>query len=103
MTALVSFIGALLGAGVPSCFVWRGQRQSGRVEWRTRLDRAIDLITAPQENVRQIGDELLADLLESDLGSDSDRDLAQRISRLSIDAVDEASRAGDTGRRRRAT
>lgn len=96
MTALVSFIGALLGAGVPSYFVWRGQRQGGRVEWRTRLDRAIDLLAAAERPARLVGRELLADLLASDLGSESDRDLARRISRLSFVEVDRPARLRDT-------
>ena len=49
-----------------------------------RLDAAIELVTADTPVERQIGDELLADLIESDLGSDEDRTLARRIARIRL-------------------
>ena len=87
----------------------RGQHQDARGEWRLRLDRAIDLVTAPSQVEQQIGDELLADLIESDLGSEEDRGLARRIARIrlgeqlgaakpGVQPVDLALLPGDNGR-----
>jgi hypothetical protein len=81
---VLSFIGALLGAGAAGWVALRGQHQDARGEWRQRLDRAIDLLTAETAVQQQIGDELLADLIESDLGSDEDRGLARRIARIRL-------------------
>jgi hypothetical protein len=81
---VLSFVGALVGAGTAGWVALRGQHQDARGEWRLRLDRAIDLVTASTDVERQIGDELLADLIESDLGSDEDRTLARRIARIRL-------------------
>ncbi len=81
---LLSFLGALLGAGAAAWVALRGQHQDARGEWRQRLDRAIDLITTGSEAGQQIGDELLADLIDSDLGSEDDRGLARRIARIRL-------------------
>ena len=86
----------------------RGQTQDARGEWRRRLDAAIELVTSDTRVERQIGDELLADLIESDLGSDEDRTLARRIARIRLGeqlgqsargaaAVDLAVLPGDNG------
>ena len=93
---VLSFVGALVGAGTAAWVALRGQHQDARGEWRLRLDRAIDLVTAPTDVERQIGDELLADLIESDLGSDEDRGLARRIARIRLG---QQLGAADTGRR----
>jgi hypothetical protein len=81
---VLSFIGALAGAGTAGWVALRGQTQDARGEWRRRLDAAIELVTAGTSVERQIGDELLADLIESDLGSDEDRTLARRIARIRL-------------------
>jgi hypothetical protein len=81
---VLSFVGALVGAGTAGWVALRGQHQDARGEWRLRLDRAIDLVTASTDVERQIGDELLADLIESDLGSEEDRGLARRIARIRL-------------------
>jgi len=81
---VLSFVGALVGAGTAGWVALRGQHQDARGEWRLRLDRAIDLVTASTDVERQIGDELLADLIESDLGSDEYRTLARRIARIRL-------------------
>jgi len=105
---VLSFVGALVGAGTAGWVALRGQHQDARGEWRLRLDRAIDLVTASTDVERQIGDELLADLIESDLGSDEDRTLARRIARIRLGeqlgqsargaaAVDLAVLPGDNG------
>ena len=106
---VLSFLGALAGAGAAAWVALRGQHQDARGEWRLRLDRAIDLVTAPSQVEQQIGDELLADLIESDLGSDEDRGLARRIARIrlgeqlgaakpGVQPVDLALLPGDNGR-----
>jgi hypothetical protein len=105
---VLSFIGALAGAGAAGWVALRGQTQDARGEWRRRLDAAIELVTAGTSVERQIGDELLADLIESDLGSDEDRALARRIARIRLGeqlherargaaAVDLAVLPGDNG------
>ena len=105
---VLSFIGALAGAGTAGWVALRGQTQDARGEWRRRLDAAIELVTAGTSVERQIGDELLADLIESDLGSDEDRALARRIARIRLGeqlherargaaAVDLAVLPGDNG------
>jgi hypothetical protein len=105
---VLSFVGGLLGAGAAGWVALRGQHQDARGEWRQRLDRAIDLVTASTDVERQIGDELLADLIESDLGSEEDRTLARRIARIRLGeqlgerergatAVDLAVLPGDNG------
>ena len=81
---VLSFVGALAGAATAAWVALRGQHQDARGEWRLRLDRAIDLVTAPTLVEQQIGDELLADLIESDLGSEEDRGLARRIARIRL-------------------
>jgi len=81
---VLSFIGGLAGAGAASWVALRGQTQDARGEWRRRLDAAIDLVTSDTRVERQIGDELLADLIESDLGSEEDRTLARRIARIRL-------------------
>ncbi len=104
----LSFIGGLAGAGAAGWVALRGQTQDARGEWRRRLDAAIELVTADSSVDRQIGDELLADLIESDLGSDEDRILARRIARIRLGeqlverargaaAVDLAVLPGDNG------
>ena len=105
---VLSFIGGLAGAGAASWVALRGQTQDARGEWRRRLDAAIELVTADTRVERQIGDELLADLIESDLGSEEDRTLARRIARIRLGeqlgnsargapAVDLAVLPGDNG------
>ena len=84
LVPLFSFLGALVGAGAAAWVALRGQRQDARGEWRLRLDRAIDLLTSDETVEQQIGDELLADLIDSDLGSQEDRALALRIARLRL-------------------
>jgi hypothetical protein len=81
---VLSFAGALVGALAAGWVALRGQHQDARGEWRQRLDRAIDLVTAHTQVEQQIGDELLADLIESDLGSEEDRGLALRIARIRL-------------------
>jgi len=106
---VLSFLGALAGAAAAAWVALRGQHQDARGEWRLRLDRAIDLVTAPSQVEQQIGDELLADLIESDLGSEEDRGLARRIARIRLGQqlgaatpgahpVDLALLPGDNGR-----
>ncbi|MBM6404329.1 hypothetical protein JQN72_08760 [Phycicoccus sp. CSK15P-2] len=108
LDALFSFVGALVGASAASWVALRGQRQDARGEWRVRLDRAIDLLTSDDDAEQQIGDELLADLIDSDLGSADDRALALRIARLRLgqqlvgnadepEEVDLALSPGDNG------
>jgi len=105
---VLSFVGALLGAGAAAWVALRSQTQDAREEWSHRLDQAIELVTASTDVERQIGDELLADLIESDLGSDQDRTLARRIARIRLGqqlverqrgraAVDLAVLPGDNG------
>lgn len=84
LVPVLSFVGAVVGAGAAGWVAVRGQHQDARGEWRQRLDRAIDLVTASTRVEQQIGDELLADLIESDLGSDQDRSLARRIARIRL-------------------
>ncbi|NHA68799.1 hypothetical protein [Phycicoccus flavus] len=84
VVAVLAFAGALAGSGGAAWVALRGQRQQGRGEWRQRLDEAIALVTADDPAKQQIGDELLADLIGSDLGSDDDRDLARRIARIRL-------------------
>ncbi len=81
---VLSFAGALLGAGAPAWSSWRRRQQDGRSEWRTRLDKAVQLVTADAEAEREIGDELLSDLIASDLGNDSDRALARRVAEIRV-------------------
>ncbi len=105
---VLSFVGGLVGAGTAGWVALRGQHQDAREEWGQRLDRAIELVTASTDVERQIGDELLADLIESDLGSAKDRALARRIARIRLGqqlgsgasgaaAVDLAVLPGDNG------
>lgn len=84
LTVGLSFLGGLLGAGIPALVTMRGQRQDARAEWRQRLDLALGLITSADAEKRQIGEELLAHLLNSDLGSRADRELAWRIARIRV-------------------
>jgi hypothetical protein len=79
------FLGALAGAGLAAWVTLRGQHQDARGEWRQRLDRAIELVTSETDVRQQIGDELLADLIESDLGSRDDRALARRVALIRLD------------------
>lgn len=84
LVLLLSFAGGVVGAAGAAWVALRGQRQDARGEWRQRLDQAIALLTADTTAEQQIGDELLADLIESDLGSDEDRELARRIARIRL-------------------
>lgn len=84
VTAALSFLGGLLGAGIPALVALRRLRQDARGEWRQRLDQAIALITADAAEKQRIGEELLADLFGSDLGSASDRALARRVARVRV-------------------
>lgn len=84
LVPLLSFAGAVVGGGFAAWVALRGQRQDARGEWRQRLDQAIGLLTADSPDRQQIGDELLADLIDSDLGSDEDRELARRIARIRL-------------------
>lgn len=100
----LSFAGALLGAGIPAWSARKARRQEARVEWRSRLDQAIGLVTSESEEEQLIGDELLADLINSDLGSDSDRALASRVAEIRVrgevdppDSVDAFGSVSDTG------
>lgn len=99
--AVFSFVGALVGAGIPAAVAVRGQRQSARSEWRQRFDRAIDLATGDNPEQRHIGDELVAELMESDLGSEADRDLAKRVGKIRVQAegtsVDAGAGVSDNG------
>lgn len=81
---VLSFLGALIGAGVPAWSSWRSRRQEARVEWRPRLDKSIELMTAESEAARDIGAELLSDLVKSDLGSESDRALARKVAEIGV-------------------
>lgn len=81
---VLAFAGGLLGAAIPAWVNLRGQRQAGRGEWRERLDQAIELVSSHDDNERQIGDELLADLIGSDLGSSTDRELARRVAQIRV-------------------
>lgn len=74
-----------------------GQHQQARTEWSQRRDRAISALTSASPLSRDIGQELLADLIRSDLGSVADRDLARRLSRVAVTggAVDAAERLRD--------
>ncbi|MBO1756053.1 hypothetical protein [Allobranchiibius sp. CTAmp26] len=94
LAAVLAFIGALLGAGIPALIALRGQHQQARTEWSHRLDRAIHALSSPDPEVRDVGKELLASLIESDLGSAADRELARRIARTGLmqDAVDTVDR-----------
>lgn len=84
LVPLLSFAGAVVGGVAAAWVAVRGQRQDARGEWRQRLDQAIALVTSDSAAEQQIGDELLADLIESDLGSDEDRELARRIARIRL-------------------
>jgi hypothetical protein len=84
LTAGLAFLGALIGAAPSSWLTLRGQRQNARTEWRQRLDQALALSTSDVEEQRELGDELLTDLVDSDLGSPSDCDLALRLSVMRI-------------------
>lgn len=97
--AVASFVGAVVGATVPALVNLRGQHQQARTEWSQRLDRAISALTSPSPLSRDIGQELLADLIRSGLGSAQDRDLAQRLSRVAVTGgtVDGAERLRDNG------
>lgn len=103
VTPALAFLGALVGAGVPAWVAVRGQRQAARSEWRERFDRALENLTSHEVAQQLIGDELLADLINSDLGSEGDRDLARRIGRLSLRqavtglSVDSATDSSDNG------
>lgn len=92
-----SFAGAVLGATVPAWVNLRGQHQQARTEWNQRLDSAIAALTSDSAVTREIGQELLADLIRSDLGSAADRDLARRVSRVAVTggSVDEAASLRD--------
>ena len=93
-SAALSFVGALVGAAVPVWATVRGQRQEGRSEWRQRLDTAITYLTSRRAAEQRIGEELLADLIRSDLGSDSGRALARRVARIAVTA---GAQEPDTG------
>lgn len=84
LVLLLSFAGGLVGAATAAWVALRGQRQDARGEWRQRLDQAIALVTADTDAEQQIGDELLAELIGSDLGSEEDRELARRIARIRL-------------------
>jgi len=84
LVLFLSFAGGVVGAAAAAWVALRGQRQDARGEWRQRLDQAIALVTADSNAEQQIGDELLADLIDSDLGSDEDRELARRIARIRL-------------------
>jgi hypothetical protein len=100
LVALVSFVGAIVGAAIPAVVLLRGQYQQARIEWSQRLDRAITALTAESPLARDIGQELLADLIRSDLGSTADRGLAKRLSRTAVTdgRVDEAQQLSDNRR-----
>ncbi len=83
---LASFLGAVIGAAIPAMVTLRGQHQQARIEWSQRLDRAIAALTAGSPIAREIGKELLADLIDSDLGNARDRDLAYRIARIDLNS-----------------
>ncbi len=103
----LSFVGALVGAAIPAWVSLRGQRQDARSEWRQRLDQAMKLATSDTDAERQIGDELLTDLIESDLGTEADRALARRVALIRVSqqmgespvvVVDADGTVGDNGR-----
>lgn len=83
-TGVLSFLGGLLGAGIPALVALRRMRQDARSEWRQRLDQALALYLSDASDKRRIGAELLADLFDSDLGSRTDRALARRIARVRL-------------------
>lgn len=100
MSGLWAFLGGLIGGGIiPAVIALRGQRQDARTEWRQRLDRAVEALVASEGRSQDIGRELLADLINSDLGSPADRELARRISRATLTGglVDEAAPLDDNG------
>lgn len=84
--AVLAFLGALVGGAIAAGIALRGQHQDARVEWRARLDRAIDLTASDSRTQQQIGDVLLTDLVNSDLGSPADRDLARRVAQIRVTA-----------------
>lgn len=88
---------SVAGAGIPAVVGLRAQRRLDRKEWRERFDAALALVTHEQELQRQVGEVLLADLIRSDLGTGSDRDLAQRVATVVVVRVDADSVEGDTG------
>lgn len=97
--ALASFVGGVLGAAIPALVSLRGQHQDARSEWSQRLDRAVAALMSDSPTVRDIGWELLSDLIESDLGSPADRTLARRISRATLTggSVDAPVGSGENG------
>lgn len=98
--ALASFFGAVLGATVPALVNLRGQHQEARTEWSQRLGRVMSALASDDQTTREIGKEMLADLIESNLGSDQDRELARRIARIDLSHrhVDAAAPVSDNGR-----
>lgn len=94
---LASFVGAGVGAALGALISLRGRRQQARIEWRQRLDQAITALTSDSPLARDIGQDLLTDLIRSDLGSDTDRDLAKRLSRTAVIAgrVDDSEQVSD--------
>lgn len=99
LAVLASFLGAGIGAAIPAWVAVREQKQQARTEWRQRLDRAIGALLSDSATSQAIGQELLADLITSDLGSPDDLDLAERISRAALTggAVDAPDSPRDNG------
>lgn len=86
----LSFLGALIGSGVAAWAAVRTASGNSRAEWSRRLTEAITCLAGNAEQ-REIGKELLAALVESNLGSAADRELARRLSRIAaLGAVEDA-------------
>ncbi|WP_157063554.1 hypothetical protein [Luteipulveratus mongoliensis] len=79
--AAAAFIGGLTGAGLSTWVALRGQRQTEREEWYRRFLAAVEQLTDPSPDRHRIGEDMLAELVESDLGTPEERALAERILR----------------------
>ena len=81
VSAGAAFVGGLVGAGLSAWVALRGQRQTGRAEWYRRFEAAVEQLTAASPERHRIGEDMLSELVDSDLGTPHERELARRILR----------------------
>ncbi|MDE9364649.1 hypothetical protein PZ938_03445 [Luteipulveratus sp. YIM 133132] len=81
VSAIAAFAGGLVGAALSAWVALRGQRQTEREEWYRRFLAAVDQLTSPSPERHTIGETMLTELVDSDLGTPEERALARRVLR----------------------
>ncbi len=91
VAAWIAALVSLIGAGLAYVGARQGSRperdavtESRRDEWGRRFSTAIDLMIRPGARDRAMGRALLDALFESDLATDDDRRIAQRLLAASV-------------------